>query len=87
METVRPRTVLHVSRNVAGDIEIALIAEPGSLESLAGLSLGGEKRSLVVRERDIPVLIEMLEHILDDDDPEDRSTVRNLRPVARALLP
>jgi hypothetical protein len=89
MEIVRPRTVLHVSRTGDGDIEIALVAQPGPLEPPAGLGFpsADERRSLVVRARDVPVLIEMLERVLDEDDPEDRSTVRNLRPVSRSLLP
>jgi hypothetical protein len=89
MEMVRPRTVLHVSRNGEGDVEIALVVEPGPLDLPAGLGFPGveEKRSLVVRARDVSTLVEMLERVLDEDDPEDRSTLRNLRPVTPALVP
>jgi hypothetical protein len=83
------RTVLHVSKNGEGDVEIALVAEPGATTPMAGIGAppAAEKRSLVVRARDVRTLLQMLERIADESDPEDRSTVRNLRPLTRDLLP
>jgi hypothetical protein len=68
----RPRTVLQVSRNEAGDIEIALTVDAESSR---------DKQRLVVRSEHIAALIDMLQQYVHDDDPEDRSTLRNLRTV------
>jgi hypothetical protein len=64
--------VLQVRRTDEGDIEIALLvdAEPPH-----------EGQRLLVHQGDVATLIDMLRPHLEDDDPEDRSTLRNLRPV------
>jgi len=69
---LRPRTVLQVSKNTEGDIEIALVTE----------TVPDETRSMiVVRPEDVPILIDMLRGQLGEGDPDDLSTLRNLRPV------
>jgi hypothetical protein len=70
------RTVLRVSERDDGDIEIALVVESPFSSSPE------EKQALTVRARDVPLLIEMLRQHLQGDDPEDRSTLRHLRPIS-----
>ncbi len=78
MKTIlRPRTVLNVSRNPDGDVEISLVT---GFESPAG----EEKCAIVLQTQDVPFLLKMLERIVAEDDPEDRSTLRNVRPVRTA---
>ena len=68
----RPRTVLQVRRTDEGDVEVALLvdAEPPQ-----------QGQRLILHQGDVATLIEMLRPHLECDDPEDRSTLRNLRPV------
>jgi hypothetical protein len=69
-----PRTVLHVRRTDEGDVEIALVVQPSEDAP--------DRRSVVLRAADVPTLIEMLRaQVEEEQDPEDRSTLRNLRPV------
>ena len=72
METKsRPRTILRVSKTDDGDVEVALLVE----------STPNATQTLVLRPSDVPGLIELLHRHNAVDDPEDQSTIRNLRPV------
>jgi hypothetical protein len=64
--------VLQVSKNGEGEIEIALLSEsvPAGTRSL-----------IVIHTEDVPTLIDMLRQQVGD--PEDLSTMRNLRPIAK----
>lgn len=68
----RPRSVLQVSRNEAGYVEMTLSTESEPSQEI---------QRFVIGSQDVVVLIEMLRRCIEEVDPEDRSTFRNLRPV------
>jgi len=76
----RPRTVLQVRRTDDGDVEITVASDE---------ELASERQRLVVRGHDVAALIDLLRRYVEaeaadkpvDHDPEDRSTLRRMRPI------
>jgi hypothetical protein len=66
------RTVLQVSKCGDGRVEIALLTESGPAQ---------DKQCVVIDPQDVSVLMELLSSHIEEEDPEDRSTLRSIRPV------